>query len=164
MKPMHKTLFVGLALAALVTAPLAFTAVQGPPPKPEGKPEGRPQREHHDEGGLEGSMQALNGGMKRLAKAMDKPDLEAVAKAAVDMQRAVLAAKVETPATANEISDPKEKAAFVLGFRKEMNTLQRVLLDLESAALDGKTDDAKKIFNDTLGSLKKAGHDKYKKD
>lgn len=160
MKLRSKTLFVGLALAALVTTPLALAAAQGPS-KPESRQEGKP---HHEDGGLEGAMQALNGGMKRLGKALDKPDLDAVAKTAVEMQKAALAAKVETPHTAGEISDAKEKAAFVVGFRKQIIALERALLDLEMAALDGKGDDAKKIYNDTLGALKKAGHDKYKKD
>jgi soluble cytochrome b562 len=158
MKLTPKTLSVGLALAALVSAPIAFAAVQGPP-KPEGKPE---SREHHDEGGLDGAMQALNGGMKRMNKAFEKPDLEAVIKTAVEMQQAVATAKTGTPEKAAAMTDAKEKAAFVLGFRKQLITLQKSLLDLETAALDGKTDEAKKIFTETIAPMKKEGHSKYK--
>jgi hypothetical protein len=52
----------------------------------------------------------------------------------------------------------------VKGFRKQMVTLQRALLDLEVAALDDKLDEAAKIFNSTIKPLKKEGHDKYKND
>jgi soluble cytochrome b562 len=165
MKLPHIGICVGLALAALFVAPLALATVQDPPKppgKPEGKPEGRPEREHHEEAGLEGAMQALNGAMKRMGKAIEKPDLEAVAKTAVEMQKAVLAAKVEKPEKTAEQADDKAKAAFVLGFRKQMITLERALLDLETAALDGKADEAKKIFAETVAPMKKEGHGKYK--
>ncbi|MDZ4772483.1 MAG: cytochrome b562 [Planctomycetota bacterium] len=157
MKLSPKSLFVGLALAALVSAPLAYSAMQGPPPRPEGKGE-----EHHEEGGLEGAMQALNGASKRMNKALEKPDLALVAKTAVDMQKAVLAAKTEMPQKAGEISDAKEKAAFVLAFRKQMIAMQRSLLDLETLALDGKADEAKKLYGEAIAPLKKEGHAKFK--
>lgn len=149
MKPTQRSLFVALALAALVSAPLAFAAVQGPP-------------QEHQEAGLDSAMQSLNGAMKRMNKAFEKPDLEAVAKTAVDMQKAVLAAKIEAPAKADEQTDEKAKAAFVLGFRKQMITLNRALLDLEILALDGKADEAKKLFTETIAPMKKEGHSKYK--
>lgn len=155
MKLTPKTLSVGLALAMLVSAPIAFATAQ----HPEGKPEAK---EHHEEGGLDTAMQAINGAVKRMNKALEKPDLEAVAKTAVEMQKAVLAAKVETPEKAAAQTDAKAKAAFVLGFRKQMITLERALLDLETAALDGKAEDAKKIFNETILPMKKEGHGKYK--
>ena len=158
MKLSLKTLSVGLALAALVSAPIAYAAVQGPP-KPDGKAD---SKDHHEDGGLDGAMQALNGGMKRMNKAFEKSDLEAVLKTAVDMQQAVLTAKTGTPEKAATLADAKEKAAFVLGFRKQLITLQKALLDLEIAALDGKTDEAKKIFSETIAPMKKEGHSKYK--
>lgn len=161
MKFTHKTPLAVLALATLATAPLAFSALQGPPPHPpEGKPEAR--EEHHESGDLESSMQMLQSSTKRLDKALEKGEMEAVLKTTLDMQRAVQDAKTQTPDKAGTITDAKEKAAFVLGFRKQLISLERSLLDLELAALDGKTDEAKKIFNDTIKPMKKDGHAKYK--
>ncbi len=157
MKLSQKTMVVALALAALVSAPLAYSAMQGPPPRPEGK-----GGEQHEEGGLEGAMQALNGASKRMTKAIEKPDLALVAKTAVDMQKAVIAAKTEMPKKAGEISDAKEKAAFVLAFRKQMIAMERSLLDLETLALDGKGEEAKKLYGEAIAPQKKEGHAKYK--
>jgi len=63
---------------------------------------------------------------------------------------------------ADAITDAKEKAAFVLGFRKQLIQMEKALLDMETAALDGKTDEAKKIYNDTIKPMKKEGHARYK--
>lgn len=164
MKLTQKTSLVVIALAALATAPLALSAMQGPPPHPpEGRPEGKPEgREHHESGGLEGSMQMLQSDTKKLDKALEKGDMDAVIKTTLEMQKAVHDGKTEMPEKAGTITDAKEKAAFVLGFRKQLISLEKSLLDLEVAALDGKTDDAKKIFNDTIKPMKKEGHAKYK--
>jgi phage host-nuclease inhibitor protein Gam len=142
------------ALAALLVTPITVAAMQAPPQKPEGKHE-EGKKEQEDK--LEGLMQTLQGGTKRLDKAFDKKDAAAVLKTAVDMQRAVQDAKLETPPKAGEISDAKQKDEFVKGFRKQMITLQRALLDLETAALDDKLDEAAKIFNATIKPLRKTG-------
>lgn len=111
--------------------------------------------------GLEGSMKMLNGGLKRLQGALGGNDFAQVAQIAVDMQRAAGAAKVETPWPAEKMTDAGEKAAFMKGYRTSMIELQRSLLDLEVAALDGKADDVKKIVEEKLKPMRNAGHDKY---
>jgi hypothetical protein len=156
MKLTPKTLSVGLALGLLVTAPIAFATAPSNAQHQEGK------ADSHEEGGLDSAMQAINGAVKRMNKALEKGDLDAIAKTAVDMQKAVLAAKTQTPEKAGAQSDAKAKAAFVLGFRKQMIAMERALLDVETAALDGKAEDAKKIFNETILPMKKEGHGKYK--
>ncbi|MBL8859346.1 MAG: hypothetical protein JNL28_12620 [Planctomycetes bacterium] len=157
MKLTHKSLYVALALAALVTAPLAFNASHE---GSQGK--GENAQAEHEEGGLEAAMQTLNGCMKRFGKAFEQKDMAAVAQVSVDMQKAVLAGKTETPIKANEISDAKAKAEFILGFRKQLITLEKSLLDIELAALDGKADEARKIFEEAVKPMKKTGHAKYK--
>lgn len=142
-----------LVLLTLASAPIMLSAMQHEPHEPKPAAEG---------GGLEDSMQMLQGDTKKLDKAIDKGDMDAVAKLAVDMQKAVWDAKTKTPEKAEAITDAKEKAAFVLGFRKQLILLEKALLDLEVAGLDGKADDAKKIFNETIKPMKKEGHSRYK--
>jgi hypothetical protein len=139
-----------LALITLAAAPLMLSAMQHEPkPAAEG-------------GSLEDSMQMLQSNTKKLDKAFDKGDLETVAKLAVEMEKAVWDAKTKSPEKADAITDAKEKAAFVLGFRKQLIQMEKALLDMETAALDGKADDAKKIYNDTIKPMKKEGHARYK--
>jgi soluble cytochrome b562 len=150
MKIPTPTLSGVLVLITLASAPLMLSAMQHEPkPAAEG-------------GALEDSMQILQGDTKKLDKAIDKGDMETVAKLAVDMERAVWDAKTKTPEKADSISDAKEKAEFVLGFRKQLIQLEKALLDLEVAALDGKADDAKKIYTETIKPMKKEGHARYK--
>jgi soluble cytochrome b562 len=149
MKISTPTLSGVLALITLAAAPLMLSAMQH-----EAKPAA--------EGALEDSMQILQSDTKKLDKAFDKGDLETVAKLAVEMEKAVWDAKTKTPEKADAITDAKEKAAFVLGFRKQLIQMEKALLDMETAALDGKTDEAKKIYNDTIKPMKKEGHARYK--
>jgi len=139
-----------LVLVTLASAPLMLSAMQHEPkPSAEG-------------GGLEDSMQILQSDTKKLDKALDKGELETVVKLAVEMEKAVWDAKTKTPEKADAITDAKEKAAFVLGFRKQLIQLEKALLDMEAAALDGKADDAKKLYNETIKPMKKDGHARYK--
>jgi soluble cytochrome b562 len=149
MKLSTPTLSGVLLLITLASAPLMLSAMQHEPKSAEG-------------GGLEDSMQILQGDTKKLDKAFDKGDMETVAKLAVEMEKAVLDAKTKTPEKAEAITDAKEKATFVLGFRKQLIQLEKALLDMETAALDGKADDAKKIYNETIKPMKKDGHARYK--
>jgi soluble cytochrome b562 len=150
MKLTNHTLSGVLVLIVLASAPFALSAARhDSPPAAEG-------------GSLDDSMQTLQGDTKKLDKAIEKGDMETVVKLAVEMQKAVWDAKVQVPERAGTITDAKEKAAFVLGFRKQLIQLEKALLDLETAALDGKTDDAKKILNDTIKPMKKEGHSRYK--
>ena len=162
----QNTSFRLLAIAALIAAPIsmaAYTTVQHPE---DGKPSGGPQhkeREHGPAGGLEDSMQLLQGSLKRLDKTLEKGEMEPVLKLALDMQGAVHAAKTQTPERISEAKDDKAKAEFMNGFRKQMITLEKTLLDLETAAIDNKLEDAKKVY-ESLKPLKKEGHSKYKGD
>ncbi|TAJ22091.1 MAG: hypothetical protein EPO68_03770 [Planctomycetota bacterium] len=171
-----------LAIASLFVAiPLALSAVQSPggpgggqkgtPPagqgggKDGGGPAQGPGQGRGPGGrepvGLEGSMKVMNGGLKRLQGAIGGGDFAQVAQIAVDMQRAAGVAKVETPWPAEKMTDAAQKAEFVKGFRISMIELERSLLDLEVAALEGKADEIKKIVDEKLKPMRNAGHDKY---
>lgn len=140
-----------LAFVALVAVPVAFLALAAArSPDPAGK--------------LEESMQLLQADVKKLEKAFEKKekDLAGALPIVLEMQKAVQDAKTETPPKANDIKDAKKKDEFVHGFRVELIKLQKALLDLESAAVEGKDADAAKIFNNQVKALKSEGHSKYK--
>lgn len=135
---------------------------QGTPP-PQG---GHDKQGKHEEkeNPLEQAMESMQGAEKRLGKALKEKDLAAALPLVVEMERAAQAAKVETPPKADEIVDAKQKAAFIAGFRKQVIGLQKALCDLEVAAIDGKADDASRIFETVIKPAKKEGHAKYKGD
>lgn len=113
-------------------------------------------------GKLDQSMQILQSGQQKLGKALDKKDVATVLAQVVEMQKAAQEAKLDTPPKAGEYKEADKKAAFVNGFRKQMIALQKDLLDLEAAAVDGDLDEAKKIFDERVKAAKKSGHDQYK--
>jgi hypothetical protein len=143
-----------LALVAIPFAAAAFA---------HRTPDGAaPAAESQAEGKLEEVMQGLQAGHQRLGKALDKKDVPAALGLVAEMQTSAHAAKHEVPGRAAEIKDEPAKAAFLLGYKKQIIELERVLLDIENALLDNKPEDAKKLSDEKLKALKKTGHDKYK--
>lgn len=168
-----------LALAAVVVAGTstvvltsassdASSALQGPPPGKGGGeggehrgPPGGGHKGGAAPGDLEGSMQMMQGAMKKLDKAMsDKKDAATLLPLIADMEAAAQNAKSGTPEKVGEVEKDK-KDEFMKGFRHQMIELQRALLDTEAAVIDGKMDDAAKAW-DRVKAAKKDGHDKYK--
>ncbi|MCY2958768.1 MAG: cytochrome b562 [Planctomycetota bacterium] len=146
----------------VVLAPLALSALAVPaflsPPRvapqaavPEAK-----------EGPLEEAMQALQAGVKGLDKALEKKEVDKALGLVVGMQKAAHEAKLGTPEKAGEITDEKEKAKFLTGYRLKLIELERGLLDVEVALVEGKVDEAKKALEAKVKPVKKAGHDVYK--
>jgi len=110
------------------------------------------------------AMQTLQGGQQKIGKALEKKDMATVLAQTLEMQKAVQEAKLETPATAGQVKEADKKKEFVAGYRLEMIELQKALLDLEAACVQDKADEAKKVFDERLKSIKKEGHGKYKGD
>lgn len=159
--------FTAASLAA--SSPLMHTGPSAPnahgATDAQGAQSGHPKQEGEEhESALDQAMQMMQGAEKRLGKALEKKDLAAVLPLVVEMQRAAQAAKVETPPEAEKLSDAKKKAEFVAGFRKQLISLQKALCDLETAVLDGKADDATRLYESVIKPMKKAGHAKYKGD
>lgn len=152
-----KAILLSLTLVALPIAALAIV------PHATARAESAPVSEWGG-GKLGPSMQVLQSGQQKIGKALDKKDMATVLAQALEMQKAVQDAKLDTPPKAGEIKEADKKAEFVNGFRKQMIELQKDLLDLEAAALDDKPDDAKKIFDEKIKAAKKDGHQKYKGD
>jgi hypothetical protein len=161
----RSTLITTLAIAAVAFLVSTYASSTPLAQDKQGK-QGKHEKNEGDEkeSPLEQAMQMMQGGQKRLDKALAGKDLAAALPIVVDMQRAAIAAKVETPPKADEISDAKKKAEFVNGFRKQVIALQKALCDLEIAAIDGKADEATRIYETQIKPMKKEGHAKYKGD
>jgi hypothetical protein len=111
---------------------------------------------------IEDSMQSLQAGFKGLDRAIGKGEVDKALEIVVDMQKAAQEAKLGTPGKAAEVSDAAEKAKFLSGFRLKVIDLQRALLDVEAALVQGKPEDAKKVLDTQIKALKKEGHDAFK--
>jgi phosphoenolpyruvate-protein kinase (PTS system EI component) len=158
-----------VTLSILAVLPLAWFAAGAASVAPDAQQKSEKQGKHEkqeeeQETKLEQAMQSMQSALKQLDKALGRKDLAAALPFVVEMQRAALAARVETPPLADDISDAKKKAEFVAGFRKELIALHKALCDLEIALIDGKADDAARILDTTIKALKKEGHARYKGD
>jgi len=115
-----------------------------------------------DGGALDDAMQTLQAGVKGLDKALEKAEVEKALELVSGMQKAAHEAKNGTPEKAAEVTDAKEKAEYLAGYRLKFIELERGLLDVEAALLEGKPADAKKALDAKVKPKKKEGHDKYK--
>ena len=77
-------------------------------------------------------------------------------------ERGVASAKLEEPPTIKDLPEG-ERAAAVATYRKMMADLLQTSCKMEHEVLDGKWDEANKTY-ETLKSMQKPGHDKFKKD
>lgn len=141
------------------SAPIALDA-----PGAQEKHEKQGKHDKDEDTPLEKAMQSMQSAQKRLEKALDKKDLAAALPLVVDMERAAMAAKTETPPKSEELADAKKKAEFVAAFRKQLIGLQKALCDVEAAMVDGKIDDAARLYESGVKPLKKDGHAKFKGD
>jgi soluble cytochrome b562 len=139
---------LALLVASAASAPLLLTsaAVQSADPAAE----------------LDEHMQTLQAGVKGLDKALEKKELDKALGLMVDMQKAAHQAKLGTPAKAGEVTDAKDKAKFMSGYRLKLIELEHGLLDVEAALVEGKPEDAKKALEAKVKPIKKVGHDTYK--
>ncbi len=102
-------------------------------------------------------MQSLQAGVKGLEKALEKKEVEKALGLVADMQKAAQEAKLGTPSKAAEVTDAKDKAKFMTGYRLKLIELQRGLLDVEAALVEGKADEAKKALEAKVKPVKKVG-------
>jgi hypothetical protein len=114
-----------------------------------------------DGGALDDSMQTLQAGVKGLDKALDKGEVEKALGLVADMQKAAHEAKHGVPEKGAALADAAEKAKFLAGYRLKLIELERGLLDVEAALLEGKPADAKTALDTMFKPFKKRGHDAY---
>lgn len=129
----------------------------------KGKPEKGP--EQHERGqkeeDLEGYMNTMKAELRALSKGITAENRDKSLERVANFERAVLAAKLETPPNAAALEGDK-KAEFMNGFRKKLIEVLATACKLETAVIDGKYDDATKIVTVDLKQLQSEGHDKYK--
>jgi hypothetical protein len=160
----RRFLFI-FVLALVAIASTVATQARSSPLAPEKQQkQGKHDKQDDEDTPLERAMQSMQNAQKRLEKVLASKDLAGALPLVLDMQRATIAARVETPPRAQEINDAAKRAEFLAGFRKQLITLDKALCDLETAAIDGKLDEATHIYDSVVKPMKKDGHAKYKGD
>jgi len=110
---------------------------------------------------IEQAMDQLQQSMKALGKGITAETKSASLDELAKMESAILAAKVQTPDTAAAV-DEKKRPAFVAEFRANLCEALKLVCDAEIAVVNDKFKDAEGVLRGKLGSLKSAGHDKFK--
>ena len=119
-------------------------------------------RSHGDHGHtpLQESMAKLNSNLRQIKKQLaDKALTPASADLLVEMQQATIVARQQEPPAVKDVP-AAQREAFVRGYRLKMVELHRVLLEMEAAALGGKSD-AVAAGVRQLDALTKEGHKTY---
>ena len=122
---------------------------------------GRPEHGQEKENALEGAMNTMKAELRGLSKGINADNRDKSLERIANFQKAVLAAKLETPDTIAKVEDAK-KAEFKAGFRKQLIEVLVTSCKLETAVLDGKYDDAAKLISGDLKKLQDEGHEKYR--
>ncbi len=112
---------------------------------------------------LEQAMGEMQQAMKALGKGISAESAGAALEELAKFQAAILIAKKETPDTAAAV-DEKKRADFVAEYRTTLLEALKLACDAEIAVVNGKYKDAENLLKGKLGSLKSAGHDKFKGD
>src|SRR5688572_21680568 len=112
---------------------------------------------------LEDEMIAANKVMKNLRTQIADPSKNASSLQMIEqMQKHFLVAKGLEPIRAKKVSE-SERPKFVADYRKAMVLLMGDMLKMEQAVLDGKNDEAEKIFK-SLTKIKADGHEKFQEE
>ena len=112
---------------------------------------------------LEQAMEQMQESLKALGKGITAETQGAALEELTRFEQALLTAKAQVPDSAAGVDD-KKRAAFVAEFRATLCEALKLACDAEIATVNGKFKDAKNILEGKLGSLKSAGHDKFKKE
>jgi hypothetical protein len=110
---------------------------------------------------IEQAMQQINQSVRTLGKGINADNRAAALDELAKVEQALIAAKKETPDTAAAI-DEKKRPEFVNEFRSSLLEVLKLTCDAEIAVVNGKYKDAEGILKGKLGSLKSAGHGKFK--
>ena len=107
-------------------------------------------------------MGELNAAVRSIPKALEEEGGREKALAELArIQKVVVDAKAEVPATVASIEDGKKRAEEAVHFRVEMNALLRGFLDLEDAVLQQDDKAVQKALR-KLGETEDEGHSEFK--
>jgi len=116
-----------------------------------------------DETELGSAMETMEDALRSLRKSLRSAEQNPASLATlVELQAAVHAAKVETPAMAGKMP-AEQRPAFVRDYRKEMVGMARMLLDLELLVLEGKQEEAGDLLK-KIRRLEDSGHERFTED
>jgi len=119
--------------------------------------------EKEKEGPVVPHMKKINDAHKTLRRQARRMDFDdETVKLVIEMQTEALAA-MHLPIEKADNLEPAAKKSMMLGYRKDMSTFIKSLLDLEVALIEDRKEDAQKIIND-LGAQKNSSHEKYTDD
>ncbi len=105
------------------------------------------------------SMDDLNGGFKRLRRAVRRGQREEALRFVQAMEVAAVVAKGEVPPLAARLPEG-ERPAFVLAYRMQMCDLLYALLDLERALAEERQEDAAGLLQ-RIAAIRDAGHERF---
>jgi hypothetical protein len=119
--------------------------------------------EHHEDDVLHASMEVIEETLGRLRRELrDAANHRAALERVALIQQAVLDCKGETPPMAASLPEG-ERQAFVDGFRAEMITLMRGLLELEGALLADDNEAAQAALR-KVREMEDPGHERFTSD
>lgn len=151
-----------LALALFAVPALAtWSPSAAAPAEPLVQDHDEEHGEHGEEEVLHEAMEHMKSAVRRMGKFLQQGNTAECLPLLAEFQRNVVAAKGETPELA-EGREGAERERFVTGYRLMMVKLLRTTCDLESALLEGRTEDAQRIFQSELRPMEKAGHTEYR--
>jgi hypothetical protein len=109
---------------------------------------------------LNKQMEVIDEGMKKLKRALRKPDQNAVSLQLITkIEEAAVACKGMTPSRATTL--PSDQIpSFVVDYRKQMIALVESMCKMESALLDGDNKKAQAVYKE-LKTQEDDGHDKF---
>ena len=117
--------------------------------------------EHGEEDALHEAMEHMKGSVRRMGKLLQSGNTAECLPLLAEFQSNALAAKGALPDLAEGL-EAAERERFVTGYRIMMVKLVRTSCDLELALLEGRTEDAQRIFQSELRPMEKAGHAEYR--
>jgi len=110
---------------------------------------------------LSRAMEQMKGAARRLERVLEGDDAATALELVAEFQAGVVAAKGEVPQKAAAVAEA-ERAGFVHDYRATMVRLLRLTCDLEEALLEGRLDDARRVFADELKALQKPSHERFR--
>ncbi|MBL8857343.1 MAG: hypothetical protein JNL28_02405 [Planctomycetes bacterium] len=162
-------LVLPLCASFLVSSLADASAAQDPKPTPEGRgtpPQDGPERPRGPRG--ERGAPNLHNSMEQMERVMDQVQATIGDPAKSEDTLMGLGRMIQLSGSSllgqpkNMDEQPEDKrAAHKNAFRREMLLLTRQLIDIDLLVLDGKHEDAAKLFKAKIAAARDAGHEKF---
>lgn len=122
-----------------------------------------PRDEGEKEGPLHENMEKIEHGLKKLRRDLKEATKNADSlKIVNEMQSAAQACKLETPPRTAKVPEA-DRAKFMNDYKKTLIAVQKDMLDLEIALIDGDNAKAQELFK-KIHDAEDPGHEKFAQD